>query len=688
MKGRELPVLGLPFRRYPTRRDHQSYDDERQVCRDCLSGACCESEDAIYLTSFDVFRLAAFFDVTPSEFLLRFTQERFDDDLREDSRRESIDDYGCSIVTYLRRRDNFPASPCIFLKYVRELDGTPRRICSVHEARPLACREFYFDTCKKRVTGELAALLAEGYEKVRDGEINEARVDAELNRLRDEAEDGATLSDKLDRWFWAEMKRSLSMQRANIEGSNSYDMSKFQDPIDQKLNRVLSSTYVRFEEKYGPKPRDEQLMPYTAGLSFAESPERQRIEDIVRKPPSSELFSFRGEEFGVGVRTLIPGVRHSELFATIPGNEVEKFLTSIPHVLLFPNHDVAEVRGLALRDVYDAVLRGFNHLIRFASYLAEMDGVVEDATPGEFESEFLEMIGGVQTSLNPFIARNPYLDPVANHAAELTLGMLERATAQPPTYKLLRFLSRVRPAVPTLSPELRSRFASLTQRVDAGLRKDGLDLYVSLDNPVELRRRNGKRLNSGGAWEKWSEQALDIRYAADAGFAAMDLDAFFAQSADDLDKIPFRKSYARELCQVVINLSRAMSSHHRIAYPEMAYKEAARRVSAYAVRLAAWIEDVLPELDVGLVTELVSSVYKDLGLGYNHDRRFGLIVRHLVDNQLSDGSWNTDPILDDLPDCQSDYLRAMYRATWLAIDVLRPLKTDVLNTSNAVLGLV
>ena len=74
MKGRELPVLGLPFRRYPTRRDHQSYDDERHVCLDCLSGACCESEDAIYLTSFDVFRLAAFFDVTPSEFLLRFTQ--------------------------------------------------------------------------------------------------------------------------------------------------------------------------------------------------------------------------------------------------------------------------------------------------------------------------------------------------------------------------------------------------------------------------------------------------------------------------------------------------------------------------------------------------------------------------------------------------------------------------------------
>lgn len=687
MKGRELPVLGLPFRRYPTRRDHQSYDDERQVCRDCLSGACCESEDAIYLTSFDVFRLSAFFDVTPSEFLLRFTQERFDDDLREDSRREFIDDSGCSIVTYLRRRDNFPASPCIFLKYVREPDGTPRRICSVHQARPLACREFYFDTCKKRVTGELAALLAEGYEKVRDGEITNARVDAELNSVREEADHDVTLSKKLDRWFWAEMKRALSFESANVEGSNSYDMSEFQDPIDQKLNRVLSATYVRFEEKYGPKPRDEQLMPYTAGLSFVESPEHQRIEEIVRKPPSSELFSFRGEELGVGVRTLIPGVRHSELFATIPDNEVEKFLTSIPHVPLFPNHDVPEVRALVLRDVYSAVLRGFNHLIRFASYLAEMDGVVEDATPGQFESELLEMIGGFQTSLNPFIARNPYFDPVANHAAELTLGMLERATTKTPPFKLLRLLSRVRSSVPTLSPELRSRFASVTQHVDAGMRKDGLDLCVSLDNPVELRRRNGNRLNSGRAWERWSEQVRDVRDAAEAGFA-IDLDAFFSRSADDLEKLPFRKSYARELCQVVISLSRAMSSHHTIAYRDMTYKREARRVLGYAVRLAAWLENVLPELDVEFVSELVSSVYKDLGLGYNHDRRFGLIVRHVLDNQLSNGSWNTDPILDDLPDCQSDYLRVMYRATWLAIDVLRPLKTDVLNTSNAALGLV
>ncbi len=691
-RRKELPVLGLPFRHYPTRRDQQRYDDEHQVCSDCLSGACCESEDAIYLTSFDVFRLAAFFNVAPAEFLLSFTQERFNEDQKEESRRNLIDDAGCSIVTYLRRRENFPASPCIFLKYVREPDGTPRRICSVHEARPLACREFYFDTCKKRVTGELAALLAEAYEKVRDGEITEARVVAELDRLRDEADHEVTLAETMDRWFWSEMKRTLSLERANVDGSNSYDMSEFQDPIDEKLNRVLSSKYVRFEEKYGPKPRGEQLMPYAAGLTFASSAERERITALVNNRPEGDLYDLRGEEVSVGVRTLLAGARHSEVFATIPDHEAASFVAGIPPGPLFPDHDVPEVRAITLRDVYGAVLRGCNHLIRFASYLASMGDVLEDVMPGEFESELLEIIAGFQTSLNPFIASNPYFDPVAHHTAEGTLSMLERTVTEalPPDelFKLLRLLSKVRPAVTTLSPEIRARFESVTQRVDAGLRKDRLDIYVNRDNPVELRRRNGKRLNSSAAWDTWSEQVLDMHYAAEAGFAGIDLDAFFSRSADDLEKLPFRKSYARELCEVIVNLASGMSSHHTIAYRDMAYKDAARRVSAYAARLAPWIEDAGPELDPEIVNELASSIYKGLGLGYNHDDRFGLIVRQVLDSQLSDGSWNTDLILENMPDCQADYLRATYRATWLSVDVLRPLRTDVLNPANAALGLV
>src|SRR5947209_8281371 len=165
MFSKELPVLNFAsFRKYPTKREKQEFTDDRQVCKSCLSGVCCSNQDAIALTSFDIFRLSAFFNMSPADFMLTFTQDEFDG---EDAgyRRKINDDPKSSVLTWLRRRANFWASPCIFLKYVRDPQGTPRRICSVHDARPLSCREFYFDTCKTRGTGELASLLAEGYEK-------------------------------------------------------------------------------------------------------------------------------------------------------------------------------------------------------------------------------------------------------------------------------------------------------------------------------------------------------------------------------------------------------------------------------------------------------------------------------------------------------------------------------------------
>ncbi|HSB08636.1 MAG TPA: YkgJ family cysteine cluster protein [Blastocatellia bacterium] len=690
MKRKELPVLGLPFRRYPTRLDQQCYDDEHQVCRDCLSGACCESEGPIYLTSLDVFRLAAFFNLAPAEFLLTFTQERFNDDPYAEARRRLIDDAGCSIITYLRRRENFSASPCIFLKYVRESDGTPRRICSVYDARPLACREFYFDTCKKRVTGEMAVLLAEGYEKIGNREITEPRVDDELSQVVDSETSEPTLATTMKRWFWGEMRRALNLEPANIEGSNSYEIVEFQDPIDAKLNRVLSSKYVRFEEKYGQRPRGEQLTPYAAGLSFANSAERERITRIVSSAPESHLYDSGGMELTVGVRTLIAGAKHARVFETIPDSEVGRFLAEIPARRLFPDHYAREVRAITLRDIYAAVLKGCNHLIRFVSYLAAMGDVLEDVAPCDFESELLEMIGGFQTSLNPFIARNPYLAAAALNMLEAVLRMLEREIARPlpssELFKLLRILSRIRPAVTLFGPELRARFASVTREVDGRLQKDRLETYVIMQNPVELRWRSGKRLNSRVAWERLSEQILDMRTAADAGFAGIDLDDFFQRSVAVLVKIPFRESYIRDLCGVVINLVNAMSSRHAIAYRDMSCQNAARLLSEYSVRLMDWIEDS-GVAEHELVSELASAVYKGLGLGYNHDRHFGLTVRQVLDTQLPDGSWNTDPVPEDLPDCQADYLRSMYRGTWVCMDVLRPLKTDVLNPANVALGL-
>src|SRR6202521_5426706 len=259
MSGRNLPVLNFePFRKYPTKRLEQEISDSGEVCNHCVSGVCCLNQDAIALSSFDIFRLAAFFDMSPATFMVTFTQDKFGNGDDENFRRDWNLDPNSSVVTWLRRRTNSPSSPCIFLKYVRDPDGTPRRICGVHDGRPLSCREYYFIHCKARGTGELASLLAEGFEKVRDGEITEDMVDAELARFGAHEFETSTLAKNMEYGFWVEMKCVLNMYHANVEGSNSYNMADYQDPIDEKLNRVLSAKYLRSEESYGMKPRDEQ----------------------------------------------------------------------------------------------------------------------------------------------------------------------------------------------------------------------------------------------------------------------------------------------------------------------------------------------------------------------------------------------------------------------------------------------
>ncbi|HET9532736.1 MAG TPA: hypothetical protein VFQ92_20445 [Blastocatellia bacterium] len=690
----ELPVLNSDqFRKYPTRRDQQEYDDPGQVCRDCISGGCCSSEDPIYLTSFDVFRLASLFNMSPADFMLGFTQERFGDPEGDEVRRLLIDDPNCSIVTYLRRRENFPTSPCIFLKYIRDPDGTPRRVCSVHDGRPLSCREYYFNSCRVRVTGELASLQAEGFERIRDGEITEAMVDAEMERFKEHDPQKATLSRNMEYYFWVEMKRAINMDQANLEGARSYDIAEYQDPIDVKLNRVLSSTYLRFEEKYGLMPRDEQLMPYSAGLRWAGSTERERIMTILRTPPSTGLYALGNYPFYVGFRAAPVGARYPSTFPVIPDAEINAFISSIPNVRLFPRHDLAEVRDINLRDVYVSVLKGYNHIIRFMSYIATMGDVIEGGEPGFIESELSLMLAGFETSLNPLIAQNPYLQPVKHYMARTALDRIENkiATAASPKqmFDNIRVLYRVKGVVPSLPADLRARFETAMAAADAGLQKGRLALYTHLDNPVAARMKAGKRLNSARAWGEWHDQALDMRYAALAGFDNLDLPAFYRRSVDDLEGIPFRKSHALDIYYVIYNLSSSMSFYNTIAYRDMAYKEAAERLAAYSLRLFNRMEEMGGEAcDLEISAGFLSTIYKGLGLSYNHDRSFGLILYRLLDLQLPDGSWQTDPLPADAPYTQSEFLCAMYRATWACIDGIRPMKTDASNNENAALGLI
>jgi Fe-S-cluster containining protein len=689
---RELPVLSFaPFRKYPTRQEQQQYDDSREVCRSCISGGCCSSEAPIYLTSFDVFRLASLFDMSPAAFMLNFTQESFGDPESDGIRRQLFDDRDCSVVTCLRRRENSPTSPCIFLKYIREPDGLPRRICSVHDGRPLACREFYAHHCRMRATGELAALQAEGFEKLRDGKITEELVDAKLATFGKHDPQTATLSVNMEYFFWLEMKRAINMEQANVEGANSYEAADYQDPIEVKLNRLLSSHYLRFEEKYGLRPRDEQLMPYTAGLGFAGSPDYERIMMILRTRPSGSLYSSGNYPFYVGVRMALSGAEYPTKFPVIPEADTNTFLHDIPHVVLFPQHDLSEVRDITLRDIYAAILKGYNHLLRFASYVATMEEILEFYEPGFIESELLLMIARFETSLNEFIARNPYFQPVKEYMARIVVDCLERkipkATSPKAVFDNFRFLSQLKTIVPSLPEDLRARFAVAAATVNASLQKETLELYIASQNPVSARYEARKHLRVKRAWAEWFDQVIDMRYAAIAGFAGIDLPGFYRQSLNDLERIPFRKSYILDLYDMVSNLACSMSFHDTIAYQEMPYEDVAARLAAYSIRLFNWMEDMGCENhDCEIGAGFLSPIYKGLGLSYNSDPSFGLITYRLLDSQLADGSWQTDPLPERVPATQGEYLCDHYRVTWACVDGLRPLRKDA--GENAALELV
>jgi Fe-S-cluster containining protein len=684
MSGRALPVLNFaPFRKYPTRLAEQEFDDDRRVCGSCLSGACCSSEDPIYLTSFDVFRLAAFFDLTPAEFLLKFTQERFDGEDSGRERRPWIEDPDSSKVTYLRRRGSTPKSPCVFLKYVRDEDGTPRRICSVHDARPLSCREFYFSDCKTRQTGELAALLAEGYEKVRGGEITEEMADAQLARFGAHDFSSALAAKSMEYAFWFEMKRVLDMERANVEGGRSYRASDYQDPIDEKLDRVLSAKYLRFEEYYGAEPNGEQLVPYTSGLAFAKSAERARIMKLVRTRPAGGLYTAGDYPFLFGMRTMMPGVRHAEVFSAMPDAEIKSILGATPPVTLFPGHEVTEVRAITRRDVYAAVLNGLNHLIRCSGYLAAMGNVLEGSPPGVIELDLLAMISGLETSRDQFVALEPYLEPVRRHVAEAGVGLLElvAASAKKPSeiFDLHRRLCSVEAAVPALPPDLCGRFGDVAEAVGRKLRKDSLQDYVKLRNPVAARLAAGQSLTAGRAWAAWERSVLDVSYAARAGFDGLDITAYYRGAVGELEEVPFKASYAAGLCRVVVSLARSMSQDNRVACASAPYADAAARLASYGSELLGWLDEKCGIQTLGdeLLAGFASYVYGGPGADYSRGRYLGLIIRHLLDSQLPDGSWGTDPPpADALMMTQEDYLSRLYQTTWACVDGLRPVLHD------------
>src|SRR5205085_2212051 len=103
------------------------------------------------------------------------------------------------------------------------------------------------------------------------------------------------------------------------------------------------------------------------------------------------------------------------------------------------------------------------------------------------------------------------------------------------------------------------RFVAVADAVGQKLRKDRLQDYVLLQNPVAARQAAGKRLTARGAWAAWERSALDVGYAARAGFRGLDAPTYYRRSVAELEGIPFRKSYAASLYRVIAGLGRGMS---------------------------------------------------------------------------------------------------------------------------------
>jgi Fe-S-cluster containining protein len=616
--GRLLPVVANgTYRQYPTQRHQQGpFEREQDVCGHCLAGSCCSSEHPIALTSFDVLRLALLLDLSPVAFLQAFTQDRFAGHSNEDLRRGWIEDDNSSVVTFLRRRSNVPTSPCIFLKYIREAGGLTRRVCSVHPARPLACREYYYDTCKKRVTGELAAAHATGFEMLRDGAITAAEVDS-ANRALGSPSDDDTLSTRWQRAFWLEMRRALDVAVSNEEGAAGFAIAGYQDPIDVKVNRLLSKRHVRFEEKYGPFAHREQLDDFQAGTSFSATADRARLLRIIHVPPRHGLFDDRDYAPGVGLRTLLPGLSLAS----------------------------SESRDRSLPRHAASIARGWGFLAAVAEHASRTGGLLELAAEGTLELAFLEAVIPFSVSLQRTLTGRTPLDPAKQWAAGVVLrsvgarynALRSRGAGEEAWLRLYRLVSSLdgtttTPALATLIRQIKRTAAAEVRpprqkRTSArGSAPRRRDFTSALARSFQLRASAG--LVTGG-WQQaaWALELLGLEFLVEDPTGGLEILEQFVHGGARL-RPPLRRSIAR-----------------------LALKWATARESQ-----AAWTSDLMlrwPALCVAL------------GIAGSATPGWDTSLVHLRHSQAADGSWGTDLTAGaaEAIGSQGDYLLNVIRTT-------------------------
>ena len=119
------------------------------ICEKCKAANCCAAF-AIPLTGFDIIRYATALDITPKEFMLKYTVDSFEDmdfiKTNEYIQKCYKDE---KVITFLARRIPYinKTSFCIFTLFDKQ-SGAMR--CATYNCRSFACRSFYADDCMEQ----------------------------------------------------------------------------------------------------------------------------------------------------------------------------------------------------------------------------------------------------------------------------------------------------------------------------------------------------------------------------------------------------------------------------------------------------------------------------------------------------------------------------------------------------------
>lgn len=370
--------------------------------------------------------------------------------------------------------------------------------------------------------------------------------------------------------------------------------------------------------------------------------------------------------------------------AFIPSAEIDRFVGSIPrNSYLFPEHPDRRVRKIALRDVYRSVLRGLRFIVDLLN-----DHDIEDLR------NLFAIFVNLQTSLNPFLSKNPYFRTITATLAQQIAGEVEDEISD--DYEDVMLLCDLHHAVPALPARQRRSLKGLLRRAEECLHKDDPYRYVLKDNPVTEAFRAGdnialteKDLDGGDPeetiWALWMYQVLEVGCCAFLGFD-VDVERFYERTVLEIVEIPFREGYEIDLVNVMTHASYGMTLFNR---RPMFGNAAATRLAAHGVKLFEWLErNSLSNDDAELLAEFLDGFLKGPSLGYNSDPCFGTITERVLDSQEAEGNWAPVELDDDDYDNATDYLYDLYHPTWACIDGLRPMKNDLLNPENGRLGLI